>query len=270
MFMIGFIGIISIVGLCLFSPMFIAHDPLAADLEVRLKPPEWLAKGWKGHIFGTDPLGRDVLTRVLIGGRFSLFISFTVVFMATFIGIIVGLSSGFYAGKTDSLLMRICDITMATPQLLLAICIVAVLGPSNFNLIVVIVVTSWAASARIVRGVTLTIRNSEYIQAARVLAAGDFRIMLSEILPNTYTPILISVTQSLGITILIEASMSFLGMGVPLPKPSWGTMISDGREYIAQAPWIVVVPGVALMLTVLAFNFLGDGFRDALDPKNTN
>jgi ABC-type dipeptide/oligopeptide/nickel transport system permease subunit len=268
LFMIGLAAIILIAGICVFSPLFIVHNPLTADLKLRLNPPEWFSNGWNGHIFGTDPLGRDVLTRVLIGGRFSLFISFTVVSIATIIGIILGLMSGFYAGKADMVIMRFCEITMATPQLLLAICIVAVLGPSNFNLIFVIVLTSWSPVSRIVRGTVFAIRNSEYVQAARVLGMGDFRIMLTEVLPNVLTPILIQTSQSLGVTILIEASMSFLGMGVPLPKPSWGTMISDGREYLAQAPWIVVAPGMALMLTVLAFNFLGDGLRDVLDPKN--
>jgi ABC-type dipeptide/oligopeptide/nickel transport system permease subunit len=267
-FMIGLTGILMIVLICVFSPLYIAHNPLKADLALRLQPPEWFENGWQGHLFGTDPLGRDVLTRVLVGGQFSLFISFTVTMISSLIGIMLGLIAGFYAGKFDAVIMRLCDTMMSTPQLLLAICVVAMLGTSNFNLIFVLVITGWAHVSRLVRGTVLAIRKSEYIQASRVLGAGGFRIMFTEVLPNVLTPILIQVSMSLGVVILTEAGMSFLGMGVPLPKPSWGTMIADGRQYLAQAPWIVVAPGLALMFTVLFFNFLGDGLRDVFDPRN--
>ena len=268
MFLIGGTGVLVIILLCALAPLYVAYDPLEADLAARLLPPEWLSNGWKGHIFGTDPLGRDVLTRVLIGGRASLLISFSVVIFSTIMGVVLGLAAGYYGGLADTIIMRFCDIMMATPALLLAVCVVAVLGSSYSNLIFVLILTNWLMIARVVRGVVLTIRNADYVNAARLMGAGNARIMAREVLPNTLTQVIISATQNLGVVILTEASMSYHGMGVPLPTPAWGTMLSDGREYISTAPWIVIVPGVILMLTVLAFNFFGDGVRDILDPKN--
>lgn len=268
MFLIGGIGILVIILLCLFAPLYVQFDATQSDLRQRLLAPEGFANGLSGHVFGTDPLGRDVLTRVLMGGRASLLIAFSVVIFSTILGVILGVTAGFYGGIVDTVIMRFTDIMMAMPALLLAICVVAVLGSSYTNLILVLILTNWVMIARVVRGVVLTIRNSDYVNAARLLGFSSARIMASEILPNTLTQIIISATQNLGVVILTEASMSYLGMGVPLPTPAWGTMLSDGREYIATAPWIVVVPGIVLMLTVLAFNFFGDGVRDILDPKN--
>lgn len=268
MFILGGTGVLVILLLCFLSPFYVQFNSTAADLASRLQKPEWLMNGIKGHIFGTDPLGRDVLTRVLVGGRASLFISFSVVILSTVAGVVLGMVSGYYGGLSDKIIMRFCDIMMATPSLLLATCVVAVLGSSYTNLIIVLVMTNWLMIARVVRGVVLTVRNSDYVNAARLLGASNARIMAREVLPNVLTPVIISATQNLGTVILIEASMSYMGMGVPLPTPAWGTMLSDGREYIGTAPWIVVVPGIALMLTVLSFNFLGDGIRDILDPKN--
>lgn len=268
MFLIGGIGILIIILLCVFAPLYVQFDATKSDLIQRLLPPEGFAHGLSGHVFGTDPLGRDVLTRVLMGGRASLLIAFSVVIFSTLLGVILGVTAGFYGGMVDTVIMRFTDIMMAMPALLLAICVVAVLGSSYTNLIMVLILTNWVMIARVVRGVVLTIRNSDYVNAAKLLGFSSARIMASEILPNTLTQVIISATQNLGVVILTEASMSYLGMGVPLPTPAWGTMLSDGREYIATAPWIVVVPGVILMLTVLAFNFFGDGVRDILDPKN--
>ena len=213
-------------------------------------------------------MGRDVLTRVLIGGRASLLISFSVVIFSTIMGVVLGLMAGYYGGIADTIIMRFCDIMMATPALLLAVCVVAVLGSDYSNLILVLILTNWVMIARVVRGVVLTIRSSDYVNAAKLMGASNAWIMASEVLPNTLTQVIISATQNLGVVILTEASMSYLGMGVPLPTPAWGTMLSDGREYISTAPWIVIVPGIVLMLTVLSFNFFGDGVRDILDPKN--
>lgn len=267
-FLIGGIGLMLIILLCLLSPLFVRFDPIESDLTMRLTPPEWFRNGLNGHILGTDALGRDILTRLLMGGRASLFIAFAVVIPSALIGCVLGLLSGYFSGKVDNVIMRFCDIMMATPSLLLAICIVAVMGSSFFNLIITLIITSWVIGARVVRGTVLAIRESEYVQAARVMGMSNLKIMVTEILPNVVTPLIINESQHFGAIILTEASMSFLGMGVPLPTPSWGTMISDGRQYIASAPWVVIVPGMALMLTVLFLNFLGDGFRDVLDPKN--
>lgn len=267
-FLIGGIGLLAIILLCLLSPFYVQYDPLQIDLLKRLSPPEWFSNGLKGNVLGTDALGRDILTRLLMGGRTSLLIAFCVVIPSALLGCIIGLLAGYYSGVVDNVLMRFCDVMMATPALLLAICIVAIMGSSFFNLVITLIITSWVIGARVVRGTVLSIREAEYVQAARAQGLSDLKIMTSEILPNVVTPLIINESQHFGAIILTEASMSFLGMGVPLPTPSWGTMISDGRAYIATAPWVVVVPGIALMLTVLFFNFLGDGFRDILDPKN--
>ena len=267
-FMIGSIGIIIIVLACVLAPLYCVHDPEVSNLAMRLKAPDWFSKGWNGYILGCDPLGRDVLTRVLMGGRVSLFVAFSVVAITCIVGAAVGLVSGYYGGMVDMIISRLGDIFMSIPQLLLAICIVAVLGTSFFNLITTMVITSWVIAARVIRGQVLSCKNSDFIRAEKVLGASGPRILFNQILPNTLTPLIINETQHFGGVIMAEAAMSFLGLGIPYPTPSWGTMIADGREYITRAPWVVMVPGIALMLTVLSFNFFGDGLRDILDPKN--
>lgn len=268
LFMIGAIGILSIVLACFLSSFYMPYDPIQSDLHMRLCAPEWFSNGLQGHILGTDALGRDVLTRVLDGGRSSLIIAISVTVPSAIIGIALGLLAGFFSGVTERIIMRFCDIMSAIPGLMLAICIVAVLGASFTNLIITLTITSWVITTRIVRSSVLTLRNQEYVQAARVLGASNMRIMISEILPNVLTPVLINESQHFAAIVLTEASMSFLGLGVPLPQASWGGMISDGREYLMKAPWTVIAPGIALMLAVLFINFLGDGLRDVLDPKN--
>jgi ABC-type dipeptide/oligopeptide/nickel transport system permease subunit len=263
-FLIGLGSIVFIVLACFIGSYFVPFDPLLSNLRMRLTTPGI----GSGHIFGCDALGRDVLARLLFGGCTSLLISLTVVLITTVIGLTLGLFSGYYGGIPDLILMRICDIMMALPTLLLAICVVAVMGSNITNLIFVLSITGWIMVARVVRSTTMTIRNSEYIKAAKVLGMPDIKIIFQEILPNVVNPMIITATQAFGGMILTEASMSFLGLGVPPPNPSWGAMISDGREYIGTAPWVVIVPGIALMLTVLAFNFLGDGLNDIMNPKN--
>lgn len=270
LFIIGTVILILIVLFCVLSPLYVVFDPGKADLASRLLPPEGFTNGLNGHILGTDALGRDVLTRLLMGGRVSLLVSVTVVAISTAVGIIVGLISGYYSGVVDRVVMRFADILMAIPSLMLAICVVAVLGTNFINLIITLSLSAWVIGARIVRGNTFGIRNMEYVQAARVMGTGNFKIMIKEVLPNVLTPIIVNATQQFGGTILTESSMSYLGMGIPVPTPSWGNMISEGREYLATSPWVVIAPGIALMLTVLAFNFMGDGLRDILDPKNKN
>ena len=263
-FMLGLLGIIIITVVCFASPLFIKYKPLNVDLTMRLNAPEWFT----GHIFGTDALGRDVLSRLLMGGRTSLIIAVSVVIVTTVFGLILGLIAGYYSGFADVVLMRISDIMSALPGLLLAICVVAVLGGSITNLIIVLSITSWVMVARVVRSTTLSIRTTEFISATKVMGMPDIKIIFSEVLPNVISPVIITATQHFGGIILTEAAMSYLGLGIPTPNPSWGNMISEGREYIAQAPWVVIVPGISLMLTVLAVNFLGDGLNDILNPKN--
>ena len=265
LFLIGFYTLIVIIIICFLAPILVNKDPLAVDLAARLTPPDWTTNG---HFFGTDALGRDVLARLLFGGKLSLTIAFSVVIITTFVGLAFGLIVGYFGGALDLIVMRLCDIMMAIPGLLLAICVVAVLGGSILNLVVVLSIAGWIVLARVVRSTVLSIRGSEYIKAARVLGLPNHRIIFGEVLPNVISPVIITATQAFGGMILAEASMSFLGLGVPAPQPSWGAMISDGREYIANSPWVVLVPGIALMLTVLAVNFMGDGLNDILNPKN--
>jgi ABC-type dipeptide/oligopeptide/nickel transport system permease subunit len=269
-FTIGLFSILIIVSFCFLSPLFIQYDPLQSNLRMRLAAPELFSKGIKGHIFGCDALGRDILSRLLIGGRTSIMISLSIVIITTFFGLTLGLISGYYGGVIEMILMRICDTIMSIPSLLLAICVIAVLGASVQNLIFTLSITGWIMMARVVRSTALSIRNAEYIKAARVLGMPDYKIIFKEVLINVLSPVITTATQAFGGMLLTEASMSFLGLGVPLPAPSWGGMISDGREYISTAPWVVIVPGVLLMLTVLSFNFLGDGMTDIFNPRNVD
>ena len=267
-FIAGAVIVGIIIVLAIISPLIIVHNPIGLNLKLRLTPPDFFSKGWSGFIFGADPLGQDVLTRLLIGSRMSLLISVTTVVATAFVGTVLGIISGYYARSIDMVLMRIADIQMSIPPIILGIAVIAVLGTSVTNLIIVLIVTGWPQYTRVVRGNVLAIRNVEFIKASKALGASGLRIMFTQVLPNVLTSLIILMSQMFGRIILVEASMSFLGLGVPLPTPSWGSMISDGREYLTTAPWVVVAPGCALMLAVLGFNFLGDGVRDVLDPKS--
>ncbi len=266
-FMIGLIVALFMVLVTIFGPMLTVHSPTKANLMNRLIPPEFLKNGWKGHILGTDQLGRDVLTRLIIGSRVTMIIASSTVLISAFIGTVLGIFAGYFGKIVDTVIMRLADVQLSIPSLILAIAVSAVLGPSIPNLIIVLVITTWVQFARVVRSNVMGIRNMEFIKASQVLGASNFRIMFSQVLPNVLTPLIILISQQFGFIILVEASLSFLGLGVPPPAPSWGVMIASGREYIATAPWVVLVPGIALMIAVLAFNFLGDGIRDVLDPK---
>ncbi len=268
LFMIGAVLLFILIAICATSSLWVQWDPTVSSLRDRLLKPDWFQNGLKGHPFGTDPLGRDVFTRLVVGGWVSLKITFSVTVVAMSIGAFVGLLSGYYGGILDMIMMRISDMLLAIPQLMLAIVVVSVLGPSMFNLIFTLSVTSWVATARLVRSVVLNMKHQEFVSASRVLGAPTRRIIWKELFPNTVTQLMIAASGHFGGTILVETNLSYLGMGVPVPTPSWGNLISDGRQYIAAAPWVVIAPGIALMLTVLGFNFLGDGIRDVFDPKN--
>jgi peptide/nickel transport system permease protein len=267
-FVIGSILVFLIIATSILSPYIAPYDPVKSDLVMRLHEPDWFSKGWKGHILGTDPLGQDILSRLMVGSRVSLKISFSVVIATALIGTVLGIIAGFFGGVADTVIMRISDIQVSIPPMVLAIAVMAVLGNSTLNLILVLVFTRWVQYARVVRGNVMMIRNSEFIHASTVLGSSKFRIMFTQILPNVLTALIIVMSQEFGRTILTESSLSFLGLGVPPPAPSWGVMIADGREYLSTAPWVVIAPGIALMIAMLAFNFLGDGVRDVLDPKN--
>lgn len=266
-FMVGAVTAIVIILLSVFSPVIVQYDPLTNNLAERLMAPEYFARGLQGHVFGTDEAGRDIFSRLLLGSRYSLTIAAVVVFVAAFIGTVLGAVSGYFGGAVDAVIMRLCDIMMAIPNLVLAIAVMTVLGPNIFNLVIVLIITTWVQYCKVTRNNVMVVKNTEFVKASQVLGASRMHIMFSQIFPNVTTQLIILISQQLGWTILTEASLSFLSLGVQPPTPSWGNMIADGRNFLITNPWLVMVPGVALMVTVLAFNFLGDGLRDVLDPK---
>lgn len=267
-FIIGLAIVLFLVLMAVFGPMLTPYDPTKVSLRERLVSPRWFLDGLGGHIFGTDGVGQDILSRLMSGARISLMVAFFGVAIPCVIGVTLGLLAGYYGGKLDMLIMRMIDVQLSMPQTLLAIAVMAVLGASVTNLLLVVTVTGWVGHARMARATVLKMRDSEFIRASKVLGASNRHIIFTQILPNCLTPLIILFSQQLGQVVLMEASLSFLGCGVPPTVPTWGMMISDGRTYITNAPWTVVVPGIALMITVLGFNFLGDGIRDVLDPKS--
>ena len=254
------------IGADLLSP----YNPNAQDITKRLIGPCWTEKGSFEHILGTDNMGRDILSRLLFGSRVSLLVGFLGTLAGGFIGVILGSISGFYGGKVDSLLMRIVDVQLAFPFILLAIFIVAVLGPGLMNIIVVAAISSWVRYARLVRGEILSVKKMEYVEAIRSLGAVDIRIMFRHILPNVISPAIVVGTLEMARIILMEAALSFLGLGVPAHVATWGRMLSEGRVYIVTSPWLAIVPGVAITIAVLGVNLFGDWLRDYLDPKLKN
>lgn len=265
-FIIGVITIVFLLLLCFLSPLFVKFDPLENDVMNKFQSPD-LSQGLNGHILGTDNMGRDVFTRLIIGGRTSLIIALIVVALQIGIGTVLGLISGYFGGIVDSIVMRLCEIVLSIPQLILAIAIMSVLGPSIGNLIFVMVFGGWVHVCKVTRNNVRVLRNQEFVRASVVLGAGNSHIIFKQIFPNVLTQIFIVGSQRFGEAILTEASLSFLNLGIMAPAPAWGNMISAGRTFMAVYPWMVIAPGIALMLAVLSFNFLGDGLRDILDPK---
>lgn len=265
-FVVGGLTVLLLVVVTMLSPKIVGFDYVSPNLPARLHAPDW-SQGFGGHVLGTDSMGRDMLSRLLIGGRYSLTLAFACVALSCLLGTIMGLISGYYGKWVDNVIMRIGDMQLSINSTLLAITIVAVLGPSLFNLGIVLIITSWITFARLIRGNVLVIRNTEFVLASKALGASDMWIMFRQILPNVLTPLIILASQQIGFMILMEAGLSFLGLGVQPPMPSWGSMIAESREYLSIAPWTVLAPGIILMITVLGFNFLGDGLRDVLDPK---
>ena len=256
----------SIVGLLIVVTIFASwiapFDPVRdADLNNYLRAPG------DPFVLGTDPFGRDVFSRIIHGTRVSLGVGVVVQTSALTVGMALGLLSGFYGGWTDNIIMRAAEVIFAFPGLLFAIAIMAVIGPSLYNVFLALGLVSWTSLARVIRGAVLSIKQQEYIEAARVLGASNARILFRHVLPNTVAPAIILVTLGIGGAILAEASLSFLGLGAQPPTPSWGSMLSTGRDYLLQAPWLSIYPGLAIFLTVMGFNLLGDGLRDLLDPR---
>ena len=250
----------------LLAPTLAPHAPLDQDTVLRLKPPLTVA-GAGRFMLGTDQLGRDVLSRILYGARISLLIGISAVAIAAPLGVAVGLVASYYGRAVDDLMMRVADIQLAFPFILLAVTVVAVLGPSLGHLIIVLGISGWVPYARLSRSEVFTLKEREFIEAARSLGAGDVRIITRHLLPNVLTPVIVVGTFALANTIIVESSLSFLGLGVQPPDPTWGGMLSDSREYVTVAWWLWVFPGAAILTTVLAINVAGDWLRDVLDPR---
>ena len=250
-----------------FASQVAPHDPLKGSLSKRLKPPAWQQGGSIDYVLGTDKLGRDILSRIIHGSRVSLAVSLVAIFVGGTLGTALGLLSGYFGGRVDSLLMRLVDISLSLPTILLALVLVAAVGPSFGTVIAVLVVLLWARYARLVRAETLGIKERDFIARARVAGASHIRIMTRYIFPNVVNSLIVLATLQVGYVILLESALSFLGAGLPRPTPAWGLMIADGRELIVTAWWVSMFPGLAIMLTVLALNLLGDWLRDHFDPK---
>lgn len=264
---IGLVLLGLMVLLAVFAPLFAPHDPAMQYRDALLVPPVWSENGRSAYLLGTDALGRDILSRLIFGARYSLVIGLVVVALALVTGILVGLVAGYFGGWIDALIMRVMDIILAFPSLLLALVLVAIIGPGLFNAMLAIAVVLQPHFARLTRGAVMAEKNREYVTSARVAGAGTLRLLLVTILPNCLGPLIVQATLSFSNAILDAAALGFLGMGAQPPTPEWGTMLAEAREFITSAWWVVTMPGIAILITVLAINLIGDGLRDTLDPK---
>lgn len=256
-----------LVLVALFAPLIAPHAPNEQFRGELLVPPFWEEGGSTAFLLGTDPLGRDILSRLIHGARFSLFIGVVVVSIALTGGVLIGLLAGYFRGWVDTLIMRVMDIILAFPSLLLALVLVAVLGPGLTNAMIAIAIVLQPHFARLTRAAVMSEQNREYVVSAKVAGAGHLRLMFVTILPNCVAPLIVQGTLSFSTAILDAAALGFLGMGAQPPTPEWGTMLAEAREFILRAWWVVTFPGLAILITVLAINLVGDGLRDALDPK---
>jgi peptide/nickel transport system permease protein len=266
---IAFAGLVlvTIITVALLAPVISPFDPAKQSLPARLKPPVTSVQG-ELHVLGTDQLGRDILSRLIYGSRISLVVGFTSVVIAGMLGVGIGLLAGYFGGRLDIALMRIADVLMAFPFILLALAVIAVLGASVRNVIIVFGITSWVVYARTTRALVLTLRDSDFVVASQALGAGHGRLLVRHVLPNLLSPIIVIASFEVARIITTEASLTFLGLGIPPTTPSWGAMISDGRQYLQDAWWIATFPGLLLLLLVVAISFLGDELRDVLDPRS--
>jgi len=259
--------ILLFVGTAVFADLLTPHSPTKVQLPKRLRPPAWTPKGDWTYTIGTDTLGRDLMTRIIYGARVSLVVVGLTLGLGGGLGLVLGLLAGYHGGRWDSFLMRAADITMAFPIILFAILLVAILGGGMFNVVVSIGVVLWARYARVIRGEVLSLMQRDFIARARVNGCSDLRIIAVHLFPNVLNTLMVLLSLQVGWLIIVESSLSFLGAGIPPPTPSWGSMIAEGRDYITRAWWVSLFPGLAIALTVLAFNLFGDWLRDTLDPR---
>lgn len=264
--LVGAVVVFALVVVAILAPQIAPHEPNAQDLFQALQPPAWHENGSAVYLLGSDQYGRDILSRIIYGARVTLVAAVFAALLAAVVGTLLGLIAGYWGGRLDMLVMRLVDVQLGFPLVLLALTIVAVLGANLRNLIIAMAITGWMVYTRVIRAAVLSLKEQEFIEAARAIGASNRRIILVHILPNVLSQVLILLTLEVARMTLMEASLSYLGLGVPPPTPSWGRMLSESREYMVIAYWIVLFPGIAIMLTVLGVNFMGDGLRDALDP----
>jgi peptide/nickel transport system permease protein len=261
--MLGLFIAIFLIIMALTAPLFLDYetDVIGQHISERLQSPSWK------HLFGTDDTGRDILSRIIYGSRYSLSVGFIAVTVSLAIGIPLGSIAGFYGGRIDDIIMRVADIFLSIPTFLLAMVVVAALGQSTFNLMLAVGVTSAPSFVRVTRASVLTVRNQEFVEAARAIGVMDLKIVFRHVLPNSLSPIIVQATMRVGSAIITASTLSFLGMGVSPPTPEWGAMLSNGRTFIRDYSYMTLFPGLAIMVTVLALNMFGDGLRDAIDPR---
>ena len=263
----GALILLAVIGAAVFAPYVASQDPARQSLIRRFTPPLWAHGGSLAYPLGTDQVGRDILSRIIYGARVSLVVGISAVLVSLTVGVTLGLLSGFLRGRVDTVIMTVVDVTLSFPQLLLALAFVAALGPSLLTIIVVLGLTGWERYARVVRAEVLALREKDFVEAARAMGAGPTRLLLRHLLPNTFSSIIVMSTLQVAQAILQEAALSFLGVGTGSAHPTWGQMIALGRDFVSVAWWLATFPGLAILLTVLAINLVGDRLRDALDPR---
>jgi peptide/nickel transport system permease protein len=265
--LLGLFILLSVIFMGVFAPFLTPQDPTDINLRDRLLPPLLIEEAVQEHPLGTDAVGRDVWARLVFGARISLTVGFVAVAISGTLGVILGLLSGYYGGWVDDVIMRLADIQLAFPFILLMLAVLAVVGPGLRNLILVLGLTGWVSYARVVRGQVISLRETEFVLASRAIGASDARILLRTIFPNVFPPVMVIASFSVASMIIAEASLSFLGLGVSPTTPTWGIMLSEGREYIRDAWWLTTIPGLAIALTVFGINVVGDWLRDEFDPR---
>lgn len=263
----GLLIILVLIVVAILAPVIAPYDPTLGSLGDRLKPPVWEKGGSPAHLLGTDLLGRDTLSRVIFGARTSLAVAVVAILVAGTLGSAVGILAGYLGGWLDTLLMRSADLAFSFPAILLAMVLAVVFGASFYNIIFVISLVLWAEYARMARAETLKVKEMDYVALAKVAGVSQFHIMLRHIFPNVASSLIVLATLQVGVVIIMESSLSFLGVGVPPPNPAWGSMIAEGRSYVVTAWWLSLVPGVAILITVLSFNLLGDTLTELLSPE---
>jgi len=265
----GLIMVWGVIFCAVFAPVISPHDPILQDVEKRLIPPVGQEGADPNYLLGTDHLGRDIVSRLIYGARISIVVSVSAVALSAVLGTLIGLFSGFYGGRVDNIFMRIADVQLAFPFILLAIAIIAVLGPDLQNIIITMAITGWVIYARVVRAEVLSLREKEFITSVKALGGSNGRIIFRHLFPNVVPPIIVIVSLEMARMIIMEAALSFLGLGIQPPTPTWGGMLADGRVYLATSWWLATFPGLVIMLVVLGINLLGNWLRDMLDPRLT-